>query len=227
MKRGLSQEGLKLFACVTMLLDHYGAILAPWEISFRIIGRLSFPVFCYLLAEGAHHTRSPGKYALRLLIAALLSELPFDYAFFGKIFWYQQNVMVTLLLGLLAILAVEKTGAIWLKPVVALPFLAAADFLEADYGMHGVLVMLLFAMTRNLPWKHWLQAIGMLLIFADMSSAVLFTVLDVEVTMQMLGVLSIIPIALYSGQKRTRSKALQWSFYLFYPLHLLILQFMR
>ena len=101
MKRFVSQEGLKLLACMTMFLDHYGAILAPWMISYRVIGRLSFPVFCFLLAEGAHRTRSPGKYVLRLFIAALISELPFDYAFFGKVFWYNQNVMITLLLGLL------------------------------------------------------------------------------------------------------------------------------
>ena len=227
MKRFVSQEGLKLFACITMLVDHYGAILAPWMLSYRMVGRLSFPVFCFLLAEGARHTKSPGKYALRLFAAAVISELPFDYAFFGKVFWYHQNVMVTLLLGLLAILAVKKTRFAWLKPVVVLPFLIAADFLEADYGMHGVLLMLLFGLTDGLPWKRWIQFAGMLLIFADMSSAVLFTVLGVNITLQMLGALAIVPIALYSGKKRTHSKALQWSFYLFYPLHLLILQFMR
>jgi len=227
MKRCIPQEGLKLFACVIMLLDHYGAILAPWMTSLRIVGRLSFPVFCFLLAEGAHRTKSPGKYVFRLFLASLISELPFDYAFFGGIFWYHQNVMFTLLLGLLAILAVERTGIIWLKPLVILPFLAAADFLEADYGMHGVLVMLLFGLTYNLPWKHWIQGVGMLLIFADMPSAVLFTVLGMNISMQMLGALAIVPIALYSGKKLTHSKLLQWGFYLFYPLHLLAFHFMR
>lgn len=227
MKRPLSQEGLKLFACITMLVDHYGAILAPWELSYRVIGRLSFPVFCFLLAEGAHRTKSPGKYALRLLIAAVISELPFDYAFFGKVFWYHQNVMFTLLLGLMAILAVEKTRFFWLKPLVALPFLIAAEFLESDYGMHGVLLMLLFGVTYHLPGKNWIQAIGMLLIFADMSGVILFTVLGVDVTLQMVGALAILPIAMYSGKKRIYSKPVQWGFYLFYPLHLLILLLMR
>lgn len=227
MKRFVSQEGLKLFACVTMLIDHYSAIHAPWMLSYRMIGRLSFPVFCFLLAEGAHRTKSPGRYALRIFITAVISELPFDYAFFGKVFGYHQNVMVTLLLGLLAILAVEGTRFVWLKPVVALPFLIAADFLEADYGMHGVLLMLLFGVTYELPWKEWIQGIGMLLIFADMPSAVLLTVLGVDITLQMIGTLSILPIALYSGEKRTYSKVVQWGFYLFYPVHLLILHFMR
>lgn len=227
MKWRISQEGLKLFACVTMLLDHYGVILAPWMISLRGIGRLSFPVFCFLLAEGAHHTRSPGKYALRLLLAAVISEIPFDYAFFGKVFPYHQNVMVTLLLGLLAVLAVKRTGPVILKPLVILPFLIAADYLEADYGVHGVLLMLLFALTRAFPGKHWVQTIGMFLIFADMRSAPLFTILGAQITLQMLGVLSIIPIALYSGEKQTHSKLVQWGFYLFYPVHLLVLYHMR
>lgn len=227
MKRILSQEGLKLFACIAMMLDHYCAVLAPWMISYQVIGRLSFPVFCFLLAEGAHRTRSPGKYALRLFVAAVISELPFDYAIFGKVFWYHQNVMITLLLGLLAILAVEKTRFVWLKPIVVLPFLIAADFLEADYDIHGVLLMLLFGLTQGLPWKHWIQFVGMLLIFRDMSSSVMFTVLGLEITMQMLGALAILPIALYSGQKLTHSKVVQWGFYLFYPVHLLVLHFMR
>jgi hypothetical protein len=227
MRRSLSHEGLKLFACITMLLDHYGAILAPWEISYRLIGRLSFPVFCFLLAEGAHHTRSPGKYALRLFVAALISELPFDYAFYGKVFWHYQNVMVTLLLGLLAILAVDRTRFVWLKPIVALPFILAAEKLNADYGMHGVLLMLLFGVTHSLPWKHWIQAVGMLLIFADMRSPVLLTLLGVDITLQMFGALAILPIALYSGKKQTHNKALQWGFYLFYPVHLLMLYYLR
>ena len=227
MKRFVSQEGLKLLACMTMFLDHYGAILAPWMISYRVIGRLSFPVFCFLLAEGVHRTRSPGKYALRLFIAALISELPFDYAFFGKVFWYNQNVMITLLLGLLAILAVERMPVVWLKPVAVLLFLLMADILEADYGMHGVLLMLLFGLTDRFPWKRWIQFIGMVLIFADMRSSVLLTVFGVDITLQMFGALAIVPIAFYSGKKHTHNKAVQWGFYLFYPAHLLILHFMR
>ena len=58
-KSGISQEGLKLMACVTMLIDHIGAIFFPYISWFRIIGRISFPIYCFLLAEGIHYTRSP------------------------------------------------------------------------------------------------------------------------------------------------------------------------
>lgn len=83
-KRGLSQETLKIIACVTMLLDHIGATFCP-GIGLRIVGRIAFPIYCFLLAEGVHYTHSPKKYGLRLLIGALLSEIPFDLLFFGEL----------------------------------------------------------------------------------------------------------------------------------------------
>ena len=95
--RSISQEGLKLLACLTMLLDHTGAILVAEilrsgaEYGFlrqlytllRTIGRISFPIYCYLLTEGVHYTKNPRRYFLRLLIAALLAELPYDLALRG------------------------------------------------------------------------------------------------------------------------------------------------
>ena len=98
-KCGLSQESLKLIACITMLLDHIGATLVLRMVqgmpmpndqyrqlvgiyyAFRIIGRIAFPIFCFLLVEGAYRTRNPKKYGLRLFIGMLLSEIPFDLAF--------------------------------------------------------------------------------------------------------------------------------------------------
>ena len=104
MKRGLSQETLKLIACLTMLLDHIGAVFMPGSV-LRDIGRLSFPIFCFLLSEGVFHTRDPRKYALRLTLGMFLAELPFDFAFYGGIHWGHQNVMLTRLLGFLALWA--------------------------------------------------------------------------------------------------------------------------
>ena len=72
MKKGLSQEGLKGIAYLTMLLDHVGAILLPEVMWLRVVGRLSFPVFCFLLVEGIHHSKNLKKYQNRLILAALL-----------------------------------------------------------------------------------------------------------------------------------------------------------
>ena len=83
MKRyGLSQEGLKLVACVTMLMDHIGAVLLPQYLFLRYIGRIAFPIYCFLLAEGVHYTNNPKKYCLRLGVGTMLSEIPFDLALF-------------------------------------------------------------------------------------------------------------------------------------------------
>ena len=81
-KRDISQEGLKLIACVSMLADHVGAVFFPGSI-LRFMGRLAFPIYCFLLTEGACHTRNPKRYALRLLSGILLSELPYDVLFYG------------------------------------------------------------------------------------------------------------------------------------------------
>lgn len=71
-ERGISQEGLKILACLTMLADHAGMVLFPGQMGFRMIGRLAFPIFCFLLTEGAHYTKNPARYALRLAVGALL-----------------------------------------------------------------------------------------------------------------------------------------------------------
>ena len=220
--RGFSQESLKLIACLTMLLDHIGLVFFPGSV-LRDIGRLSFPVFCFLLSEGFYHTRSRGCYALRLLGAMLLSELPFDLAFFGRVYWGHQNVMLTLLLGFLAVWAVTEAPNGIVKGVSALGIVLGAEFLCSDYGGTGVLLILMFALTRELPGKNWIRAVLMLLLFAQMPSITLLRIGGFAVTQQMLGTLAMVPIALYSGEKKTGSKALQTAFYLFYPVHLTVL----
>ena len=113
-KKCLPQEGLKLIACVCMLVDHIGYLFVPGY-HLRAVGRLAFPIFCFLVAEGEHHTRSAGRYALRLGLWALITELPFDFFACRGWNWRGQNVMFTLLLGFLAVQAIRKFPADWLK----------------------------------------------------------------------------------------------------------------
>ena len=241
MKKSLSQENLKLIACVTMFLDHFGALCTPAmdltgfqmvsargmlfisvELYYilRCIGRLAFPIYCFLLAEGAHYTKNPGKYALRLGIGMLLAELPFDAAFYGGFTWEHQSVMVTLLLGFGAIQLMKKTDNLLLKLSAVFPFALAAEWLCTDYGGYGVAMMAMFALTRELPYAWWLQLAGLILLNGMMESATLEYLLGIPLSIQLLAVAAMVPIGLYSGKKSTGSKYIQWGFYLFYPVHM-------
>lgn len=244
MKKSLSQETLKIIACVTMFLDHFGAMCTPaTDVAFfqmvpargmlfisvemyyilRCIGRLAFPIYCFLLAEGAHYTRDSRKYAIRLGIGMLLAELPFDFAFYGGFTWEHQSVMVTLLLGFGAIQLMKETDNYLLKISAVFPFALAAEWLCTDYGGHGVGMMALFALTRELPHARWLQLGGLIAINGMMQSATLEYLLGIPLSIQLLAVLAMIPIAFYSGEKRTSNKYVQWGFYLFYPVHMALL----
>lgn len=215
-----SQEGLKLIACITMLIDHIGSAFVPVTL-LRCVGRLSFPIFAFLIAEGSYHTKNPKKYALRMFLLAILSEIPFELAFFGGYTPYRQNVMLTLLMGILALEVMKKCPNLLLKALCVLPFALAAEWMKADYGFEGVLVIAVFALTRGMRYERLIQFGAMLLIFAAMNSAwVPFG--PIQFRMQILGAFAILPICFYSGEKRTHSKAVQWAFNLFYPAHLLL-----
>lgn len=222
-KKGvLCQEELKLVACVTMLIDHTAVVfgLPMW---LRVIGRLAFPIYCFLITEGIAHTGSPGRYFLRLGIMAVISEPIYDFVLYGgRSPRAHQNVLWLLLLG--AVMA-EGMGRVkqpvW-KVLLIVPCYFIADALHLSYGGNGILLMALFALTRELPGGKWIQAVGMVLINGIMPSANI-RMFGLSVSVQLFGALAMVPIALYSGQKRTRSKAISWGFYIFYPLHLLAL----
>ena len=200
---------LKLLAMLAMTADHIGAVFFPEIRLLRWIGRLAMPVFCFLIGEGARHTRDFRRYALWLGAFALLSELPFDLAFYGRVTWQHQNVYFTLLLGLLALRALRRPGMEgW---ILALTAALAADLLACDYGMYGVLLILLLDHLRN-DFPAQLAATALLnLIFFGFQS-------------QMLSVLALFLLRLYNGRRGRNDHRL---FYLYYPAHLFLLGILR
>ena len=228
--KGLSQEGLKGIACITMLIDHIGATLVLqqcrenpqlWDMYhiMRIIGRMAFPIYCFLLVEGVHHTRNVRKYGLRLIIAALLSEIPFDLALSGRIDWTSTSVMITLLLGFWMIRAMDLANGLG-KLVVILPFFLAAEFLRTDYGGNGIAIIAMLELTRGLKQERFARLLGSvaLLWFGGNVS-----VGPLQIPIELFGLVYLLPVSCYRGRKLTHNRWVQWAFYLFYPVHLMIL----
>lgn len=237
-EKGISHETLKLIATVTMLIDHIGAVLAYewymaqsiaagahirslWNLylTMRVIGRIAFPIYCFLLVEGAYHTRNPGKYGLRLLMNVLLSEIPFDLAFSGAWDMTSNNVMITLLLGFGMVLAMKRVTLPW-KLLLVLPFYFLAELLKTDYAGNGILIIAFLALTREMPYEKLLRLAGMtvLLCFGAM-----IQLGHVRIPLELFGILGVLFCFCYGGRKISNSKAVQWAFYLFYPVHLLVL----
>ena len=201
---------LKMIAIITMVIDHVGLIFFPTVPVFRAIGRIAFPIFCFLIVEGFYHTRSHLNYLIRLSIFAVLSEIPFDLAFQNTLFdWSHQNVFFTLALGLLAIFCLEEMNT---NKKFAIPLLltwAAADILHCDYGVWGVLLICIFYVTRETPWVRFVLFTLMLYV-----GYIYFDLLEHYALIAML------PITLYNGKRGPSTKMI---FYWFYPLHLLVL----
>ena len=198
---------LKLFAILCMLIDHIGVLFFHNILLFRIIGRMAFPIFCFLIVEGFHHTKSHINYLIRLLLFALISEIPFNLTFFGSLFYPgKQNVFFTLAMGLLCLFCLEEmnTRRIFVVPLVLIWLLAYA--IHADYGIAGVLVICVFYLTREMPV---VQILLTGLIFYYEFSA-----------LQLYALFAFIPILLYN---RKRGPDFKMLFYWFYPVHLLVL----
>lgn len=207
----IDRSVLKWIAVLTMVIDHVGAILFPDQIWMRVIGRVAFPVYAYCLAEGFRYTSDYRRYLGRLALFAILSEIPFDLAFYGVPFSFaHQNVFFTLTLGLILLWVLERCREQLLLcagAFVVLCFLAQA--LHMDYGAGGLLMVFAFYLARQgtSPWIGW-------------GIFVFINLFGYAGGVQWAAILALLPIGLYSGKAGKRK---QRFFYWIYPLHLLLL----
>ena len=212
---------LKLIAMVSMVFDHVGDMFFPGLMWPRMIGRLAMPLFSFCIAEGFAHTRDKKKYLLRMGLFALISEIPFDLAFEGKIGFGHQNIMLTFFLSILGLMLFdairggkdnkEKKIPFWRTGlgVLAVALLALASLvLHADYTAFAVIAVFLFYLLRQ---KHPL---------VRSAAGVAFLALTRTMGYYCATGFSFIPLALYNGKK---GRGLKWLFYVFYPGHLLLL----
>ena len=216
---------LKLIAACTMLIDHVGYVLFSDALWLRCIGRIAFPLFCFLMAEGCVYTRDRRKYALRLLVFALLSEIPFNLMNTGTP-WdlSHQNVLWTLLAGALLCWLVDWALQKRTAPVLVLTgaVMAAAfcllELANTDYGGWGTLLVVMFYAVRRAPSgtvsKMTAQTFGLTFFSIAIMGGV---------SVELWSLAALIPIWLYNGQRGFSPKAVQYGFYAFYPAHILVL----
>ncbi len=235
---GITSNILKLIAVILMLSDHIWATAMSFGDWMTYIGRMAFPIFAFLIAEGFVHTSNFKKYAIRLLGFAVITEIPFNLFYSSRFFNpYHQNVLFTLLLGLLAIYVIDNLkknhtakniglSVLWLALISI-----AATIGFVDYGFLGMITVVMFYLLRDFPFAWLCQLIAMVLInivfFEGLVVPVEIFGHSFEIPTQGFAVFSLIPIWLYGGKKGRSHKALQYGFYAFYPVHMLILYLIK
>ncbi|WMJ87555.1 TraX family protein [Anaerocolumna sp. MB42-C2] len=217
---------LKMIAIITMFIDHTAAILIPSDtiayLICRSIGRLAFPIFCFLLVEGFIHTSNVKRYLLRLGLFALISEIPFDLAFSNKSLHYgyilQQNIFFTLFIGLAVICFMSIIDLKFAKNVfirkgldclVVVLGCVLATVLATDYEFMGVLLIVAFYVFR---FNKFLLTLAVLLVNVSFGLG-----------LQVFAALSMLFILFYNGKRGHQGN--KYIFYIFYPAHILLLYF--
>ena len=215
----LSGTALKRLALCSMLLDHLGAScleagvfsrpgpipgpLLTLDLCLRWAGRLAFPLYCFLLVEGFLHTKSFRRYLLRMLLFALVSEVPFDFAMDGKLLdWTRQNMLFTLAVGLIMLYGMKTFSA---SRVVQVLIAIAAVFwcalMKTQFGLCMILLIAVYYLLRDQKSKLWVGGVISL--------------------MYVTGPVSVFLLKRYNGQLGDRPN--KYLFYCLYPLILLIL----
>lgn len=232
----LTAAVLHIIAMTLMLMDHLWATLLPAREWLTCAGRVAFPIFAFMAVEGYFHTRSLKKYILRMLLFAVLSEIPFDLMYGGTWFYpVHQNVLWTFLLGLLGVWLMEqvrKKGKTWMYLLVCVLVVPAGLVLGTlcmvDYYGGGVLTVFVFYFLHGRKWWCFLgQLAALYWLNVELLGGLMYPVqlfgMEFELCQQGLALLALIPIWLYRGRQGYHSKPFQYLCYAFYPVHMLLL----
>jgi len=233
---GLSSIALHILAMLMMLCDHLWGTVVHGNEWMTCVGRLAFPIFAFLTVEGFFHTGNLRHYMGRMLIFALVSEIPFNLMLSGSLIYpFRQNVLWSFLISLGLMWINEKAhakGKWWLNLLTAAGTLLLGWLLGllsfADYYHAGVMMTMAFYFFRGKKWWQWTgQLLAMKYINFYMVGGMVYEFMpfgkEVSFPQQGFAVFSLIPIWLYNGQRGTQSKVMKWFNYAFYPAHMLIL----
>lgn len=230
----LSASTMHILAMLFMVCDHLWGTVVPGNDWLTMIGRLAFPIYAFMIVEGWKHTRSRKHYALRLLICALASEIPYNLLKGSWINPFEQNVIWTFLIGLGMIALNEKATKknVWVRVAtaagtIALGYLSGL-LLMVDYGAGGVMTVLVFYFFRGRHWQDFAgQACALGYLYLELMKGMQydFTLFGSAFSFprQGLALLALIPIWLYSGKAGIKHPAFKWVRYAFYPAHMALL----
>lgn len=208
-RNGIHDLDINNMSAVNQWMDQNAALYSTYN-AMRLIGRIAFPIYCFLLVQGFEYTHNRLKYAARLLMFAAISEIPFDLLFKGQILEFgYQNVFFTLFFGLAVMMGLrwveENLGGRMFTPllylIVIAAGMAAAQLAKTDYAAIGVLCIVVTYLFRKK--KIWQIVSGCIVFSWELTAP-----------------LAYIPIAFYNGK---RGWKLKYFFYLVYPVHLLLL----
>ncbi|MDR0301597.1 MAG: conjugal transfer protein TraX [Treponema sp.] len=228
--KGLTSNTIKIIAIIAMTIDHSATILFPRfsldipVVLMHIIGRLTAPIMMFLIVEGYYHTRNIKKYIFRLFILAIISHFAYAFAFdkdFKTVF-DQTSVIWAYMLGLIALVIRESdTLKMWQKNIILFPVILAA--FPADWSSPAVFAVLYMGLNHGNFKKQMISLVICIAVYSAVYAIFLNVVYGI---MQMLIVLAIPILYRYNGQ-RGKWKGMKWLFYVYYPLHLIILGLIR
>lgn len=235
-KFGLTSTVLHIMAMAFMLCDHLWGTVVPGNDWLTCVGRLAFPIFAFMIVEGYFHTSNLKKYVIRILVFAVISEIPFNLAMGSRVFYpLHQNVMWTFLIAVGLIYLNERAkenGKLWKRIAVGVLSVLAGYIIGivtmTDYYHAGILTVLAFYFFRHKKWWCYIgQAVCLWYINVEMLGGYSYEVQLFGNTYffmrQSLALLALVPIWLYRGEQGYYSKWLKYVYYGFYPLHLLVL----
>lgn len=232
----ITSTSLHIMAMVFMLCDHLWGTIVPGNDWLTCVGRLAFPIFAFMIVEGYFHTKNLKRYVARILLFAVMSEIPFNLAMGSRIFYpIHQNVLWSFLISIGLIRLNEKAkehGKIWKRIIIGcitvvfgyiIGIVTMVDFYHA-----GILMVLVFYFFRKNAWWSYIgQLLGLWYINMEMLGGFSYEIYIMGkiyfLMRQGFALFALIPIWMYKGKQGYHNKRLQYFYYIFYPLHLLIL----
>ncbi len=223
----MNRNVLKIIAIITMLIDHLGLFFFNNNILMRVIGRISYPIFAFFIAEGLRYTKNKSKYVLTLLIFALISQIPYGLLFN----YYKLNVLFTFLLAILLIYLLENVFKkdvftnvfralilIFAIIVYAVVFVFLDVYGVVEYSIFGVLLVIVFYFPKSKLLRLIFASLVLILMTLKMALVAGFSFRNI---IQIFSLVSILILTFYNNKKGKIN--LKYFFYIFYPLHMLII----